>query len=159
LSVLGGEADYSNLELSPDGARLLVSVKDPALQTGDIWVVDAVRGVRARTTFDVSDERSAVWSTDGRSVVYTSKGLDLYTKALGTADEKPFVVDGAGKDPRGFSPDGRFFLYRASGAKTGNDIWLRPMDGGRKPYAFLSSPFNENPGMFSPDGRWLAYTS
>ena len=68
-------------------------------------------------------------------------------------------MDGISKDPRGFSPDGRFFLYRASGSKTGSDIWVRPMEKGRKPYAFLSSPFNDNPAMFSPDGRWLAYMS
>jgi len=31
--------------------------------------------------------------------------------------------------------------------------------GDRKPYAFLSTPFNEQGGVFSPDGRWVAYQS
>ena len=159
LSVLGDEADFSNLELSPDGSQLLVSIPDPVAQAGDIWIVETTRGGRTRMTIDASDERSAVWSTDGSSVVYTSKGLDLYTKPLGSSDEKPFLVDGVSKDPRGFSPDGRFFLYRASGRTTGSDLWVRPMEKGGKPHALLNSPFNENAAMFSPDGRWLAYSS
>jgi hypothetical protein len=28
-----------------------------------------------------------------------------------------------------------------------------------KPYAFLSTPFNEQNGVFSPDGKWVAYES
>ena len=28
-----------------------------------------------------------------------------------------------------------------------------------KPYPFLSTPFNEQNGVFSPDGKWVAYQS
>jgi Tol biopolymer transport system component len=80
LSQLGDEADYSNVELSPDGRRVLVSVTDTALRTRDIYIIDVARGVRQRLTFDPSDERSAAWSPDGRRVVYNSKGLDLYMR-------------------------------------------------------------------------------
>jgi len=31
--------------------------------------------------------------------------------------------------------------------------------GDRKPYPFLSTPFNESEGVFSPDGKWVAYQS
>lgn len=159
ISVLGEEAEYSNFELSPDGSQLLVSVPDPAVRTRDIWVVDVARGVRTRMTFDPKDERSDVWTADGKSVVYTSKGLDLYTKLLGAGAETPLVVDGISKDPHGFSPDGRFFVYLTSSAKSRNDIWVRPMEGDKKPYPFLNTPFDENAAMFSPDGKWLACTS
>ena len=37
LSTLADEADYSNLELSPDGSQLLVSVLDANVRTRDIW--------------------------------------------------------------------------------------------------------------------------
>ena len=33
------------------------------------------------------------------------------------------------------------------------------LDGIRKPYAYLQTPFNERMPAFSPDGRWLAYAS
>ena len=34
-----------------------------------------------------------------------------------------------------------------------------PIAGDRKPVTFLSTPFNERQGMFSPDGKLVAYQS
>ena len=36
---------------------------------------------------------------------------------------------------------------------------ILPLDGDRKPTLFLGTPFNETGAAFSPDGRWIAYTS
>ena len=36
---------------------------------------------------------------------------------------------------------------------------MLPLGAGHKPFAFLQTPANENQGQFSPDGRWVAYTS
>jgi eukaryotic-like serine/threonine-protein kinase len=159
LRTLSDDAGYSNLELSPDGSQLAVSVPDAATQNRDIWVIDIVRGVRTRVTFDPSDERSVVWSLDGKSLIYRSKAFDLYTRTLGAAAETPLVTDGLSKDPRGWSPDGEFFVYRVTGNAGRNDLWIKPRDPARKPYPFLATPFDENYGSFSPDGRWMAYVS
>jgi Tol biopolymer transport system component len=48
---------------------------------------------------------------------------------------------------------------RAHEIETGNDLWVMPMTGGRKPWVFLRTPFREGWGAFSPDGRWVAYQS
>jgi eukaryotic-like serine/threonine-protein kinase len=159
LRTLADDGEYSNLEVSPDGSRLAVSLPDPTTRMRDIWIVDMARGVRSRLTFDPSDERSAVWSRDGKSLAYTSKGLDLYTRPLGMGAETPLIKDGLSKDPRGWSPDGRYFLYRVTGPETGNDLWIKPLDGDQKPRPFLATPFDENWAVFSPDGRWVAYAS
>ena len=42
---------------------------------------------------------------------------------------------------------------------TGNYIWLASMTGEPKPRPWLATRFNETNPQFSPDGRWLAYTS
>jgi eukaryotic-like serine/threonine-protein kinase len=42
---------------------------------------------------------------------------------------------------------------------TGWDTWLLPLTGERKPVPYLRSPFNENSGVISCDGRWISYTS
>ena len=34
-----------------------------------------------------------------------------------------------------------------------------PLTGDRTPFPFLSTPFNELEGVFSPDGNWVAYQS
>lgn len=160
LGTLADEADYSNLELSPDGRRMLVSVREPGAPARDIYIVDTVRGLRQRLTFDPSDERSAVWSADGASVIYNSKNRDLYQRSSGfTGGETVVLTDGTSKDPSDVSPDGRWLLYRASNSQTGNDVWLKPIDGSRPPQPILNSSFNENSGQFSPDGRSIVFIS
>ena len=157
LATLADDADYSNLELSPDGRRMLVSVRDPGTTTRDIYIVDTVRGVRQRLTVDPSDERSAVWSADGASVIYNSRGLDLYQRSSSfTGSETPVLLDGISKDPNDISTDGRSLLFRTTGNKTGNDVWLKPLEGG-PPQLVLGSAFNENAAQFSPDGRSIVF--
>jgi len=122
----------------------------------DVWVLDLKRGVPSRVTFDPLDERSASWGLDGQSIVFR-KGVDLYTKPLGAGVEQPFLVDGISKDPRAWSPDGAGLVYRVSGVNTSSDLWVKPAQGDPRP--LVATPFAENYGEFSPDGRWLAYTS
>lgn len=137
-----------------------MSVTDPAKSARDIYIVDIDRGVRQRLTFDPSDERAAVWSPDGRQIVYNAKGLDLYRRPSDfTGSEEPIQTDHASKDPRQISADGRLLLYRRSGASAGNDVWIMPLDGDRKPEPVLETPFNENYAGFSPDARSIVYAS
>ena len=39
------------------------------------------------------------------------------------------------------------------------DIWVLPLFGDRKPFAFIESPFIDVASQFSPDGRWVAYNT
>ena len=163
IGVLGDQARSGDLELAPDGRRLAVSLFDRARRGRDIWLFDIARGLRTRFTFDPADELAPVWSPDGRRVVFNArrKGhLDLYQKASsGAGAEEELLADGLDKTPLGWSPDGRFILFVAVAPKTGLDLWVLPLFGGRKPFPFLQTPFNEVPGRFSPDGRWIAYAS
>jgi len=156
LGQLAADGTYSNLEISPDRTRLLVSMLDQQGRARDVWVLDLKRGVPSRVTFDPLDERSASWGLDGQSIVFR-KGVDLYTKPLGAGVEQPFLVDGISKDPRAWSPDGSGLVYRVSGVNTSSDLWMKPAQGDPRP--LVATPFAENYGEFSPDGRWLAYTS
>ena len=63
--------------------------------------------------------------------------------------------------PYGWSRDGRFILFSQVDPKTSFDVWVLPMVDGRpgKPYPFLASQFEERNAFFSPDGRWVAYSS
>ena len=55
-------------------------------------------------------------------------------------------------------------MYQRPGEKTAQDLWIAPQgnepsSGEQKPFPYLQSPFNEANGVFSPDGRWVAYES
>ena len=163
VATVGEPGRYADLQLSADRLRASVSVPDGSAATRDIWLFDVARGLRTRFTFDPADEQSSVWSPDGSRIVFNSrrKGhFDLYQKASsGAGAEEVLLEDTLEKSPLSWSPDGRFILYTAAGGSTGNDLWILPMSGDRKPFPFLQTPFNEVPGVFSPDGRWIAYVS
>jgi Tol biopolymer transport system component len=61
--------------------------------------------------------------------------------------------------PSDWSSDGRFLTYYRLDPKTVLDQWVLPLSGDRKPFPLLHSEFNESQGVFSPDGKWIAYTS
>jgi dipeptidyl aminopeptidase/acylaminoacyl peptidase len=44
-------------------------------------------------------------------------------------------------------------------SKTRADIWVLPLFGDRQPVRFVQTSFGEREARFSPDGRWVAYTS
>ena len=72
------------------------------------------------------------------------------------ADE--LLLEGPGNftmTPSGWSSDGRFIAYTTRGS----NVWILPLFGDRKPFAFAETPFTEASAVFSPDGRWIAYTS
>ncbi len=166
VGVVGEPATIvGSIRLSPNGQTLAEPVQDPQTKNTDIWLVDLARGVRTRFTFDPTEDQEPVWSPDGDRIVWSSSAeghFDLYVKSASGAGNVE-VLDGSDttKYPDDWSRDGRFISFTQIDpkAKTGADLWILPMSGDRKPYAFLATPFNEGNGVFSPDGRWLAYES
>jgi serine/threonine protein kinase len=148
--------------LSPDESRIAVERPD-GNGVSDIWTIDLARGTNSRLTFNPDNERAPIWSPDGSHLIYASvsngKG-DLYQKlATGSGSEELIFKSDEDKVPLDFSSDGHFLLFRSTGPKTGNDLWVLSLTGERKPMVFLQTPFAEISGRFSPDGKWIVYTS
>jgi Tol biopolymer transport system component len=164
IGVLGGPANYNTVNLSPDGKRAAVSLRD-ASGNQDVWLIDVARNIPTRLTFDPADEALGIWSPDGTRVVFDSLRngrRDLYQRAAdGSGNEELLDASPISKYPTSWSPDGRFLLFNTptSTPRTGNDVWVLPFAGDRKPYPFLQSPFDERRAQFAPDGRWIAYQS
>ena len=166
LGVLGDEGHYGYVQLSPDGRRVAVSVRDSSTSRNrDIWLYDVVRNVGSRFTTDRGDEFSPVWSPDGSRLVYASTadaaGLDLYVKGiLGDVREQPLRRTpgvNVSEIPASWSSDGRFMLYRTP--PPNSDLWILPLAEDATPKPFANTRFRELDGEFSPDGQWVAYTS
>ena len=160
---VGEPAAYSDLAISRDGTRL--ASYHPA-QQNDIWLYEFERGVNTRLTFDPALDRYPVWSPDGNRIAFSStrqRFLDLYVKSSnGAGEEKVLLSSQEGKRATDWSRDGRFLLYMQDGAHTRVDVWVLPMegpDGKGKPVPLLQTPFQEAEATFSPDTRWVAYTS
>ncbi len=51
------------------------------------------------------------------------------------------------------------FQRIVTGSPNGIDLWVLPLTGDQKPYAYLETTFTEGLSRISPDVHWLAYTS
>jgi eukaryotic-like serine/threonine-protein kinase len=155
---------FRSAALSPDGARAVVSRTNP--QDGakaDLWLLDLPRrGGATRLTFDAGLVEFPLWSRDGKRIIFTVNNSALHQKlASGEGDEKEVArsISAGLIRAADWSPDGQFLLYVTNEAiATLSDLWVLPSDG-RKPSPFVVSRFTEQDGRFSPDGRWVAYTS
>jgi len=163
VGTLGPVANFGVPWLSPDERRVTFTGAAPEGGNLDIWLMDLARGNPTRLTFDPSPDSNPVWSPDGSRILFTSERdgqPNLYQSAAGggSADEL-LVKSDFRKSPNDWSADGKFILYHEQNPKTGNDLWVFPLSGERKPFPFLQTPFDERQGRFSPDGRWIAYAS
>lgn len=162
LGEAAGQTGY--LALSPDGKRLAAANRDGA--NSNLWIYDTARGIPTRFTFGATVDGAPVWSPDGNTIYFGSSHgatLDLFRKlSNGAATEELLLSDSKSKLPEGVSPDGQWLLY--SGASREIDLWVLPLAPARsgskpEPRVFLKTPFDEDFGRFSPDGRWVAYES
>jgi Tol biopolymer transport system component len=153
------DASLSNPRVAPDGRR--VAVQRTVQGNDDIWLLDGAR--TSRFTFDPAGEWRPVWSPNGSTIAFTSNRTgagDLYQKLTsGAGAEERLVTSDQLKQVYSWSADGRFLLYNSSDPQTNTDLWVVPLAGDHTPSVFLKTPFREITGVFSPDGRWVAYMS
>jgi eukaryotic-like serine/threonine-protein kinase len=167
-SSIGVPGIHFDLRLSPDAHRLASSAGAPR---SEMWVDDMDRGVRMRLTFDPgTDNGIPVWSPDGKTLLFSTligskAGVGIFRKASNGAGGLEMVMPTDRPDREAWatdwSRDGRFVLFSRGGLANGvnADIWVLPMTGERKPVQFLHASATASDGQFSPDGRWVAYTS
>ena len=156
--------------VSPDGHRALVS--RTVQNNSDLWLLEGDR--TTRLTFDAGNDQDPIWSPDGSRVAFQSnrKGQsDLYEKlASGVGLEVPIVISDQNKVPTSWSANGDFLLYYSIDPQSGDDLWVVRVNASRlqgadgtapasAPKVFLKTPYRELAGVFSPDGRWIAYMS
>ena len=147
--------------VSPDGTR--VAVTAVVEQNSDIWLWDLARGNLTRFTSDPANDTSAVWTPDGRRVVFSSDraGMNnLFSQAAdGTGDIERLTESPNIQFPSAVSPDGARLVFSELSPTTGTDVMALRQDGPHQVLQLVRTPFDERNGIVSPDGRWLAYES
>jgi serine/threonine-protein kinase len=153
--------------LSPDGNRLAVAAGTSA--GGDIQVYDFQRDAISRLT-QAQKNLFPVWTPDSKHIVFRSQAAGRYslrwTRADGGGEVHVVLESKRAMRPYSFSPDGKHLAFAELAEDTGWDLWTLPLElpatddpGIREPELFLRTSFNETEPAFSPDGRWVAYTS
>jgi dipeptidyl aminopeptidase/acylaminoacyl peptidase len=163
---VGSPQEWRSFRLSADQSKVAYASVAPGRGHGgdvgveinnDVYVFDLRRGTRERLTSDGKNSLVPVFSPDGKHVAFSSNRTGRYNPYItdGLNREK-LVIDMqlAGGFPTDWSPDGKNLLYWGN-----EDLWVVPVDGKEKPYTLAKTRFDERAGSFSPDGKWVAYSS
>lgn len=153
--------------ISPDGRKAAISFLDVERGGNSIWVYDTASGRGMQVVNGPGHADNAVWSPDSRSVAFMRSnggppGLAL--KGISPTDKEETLPSTGFQIPLDWSSDGRFVLFATSGFPTRalesqGDIYIVDMQRGRKTIPLLNTRFHEGQAAFSPDGKWLAFTS
>ncbi len=148
--------NYTFPRISPDGKRVAAGIEEGE---GQIWLYDISRDALSRLTFEGSSNVDPVWTPDGKRIAYKGKANRLFWQLAdggGSAEELTTGKLGLNNIPSSWSPDGQEFAYLQG--EVARNIWILPLKD-RTPHVFVASPSYESAPEFSPDGRWITYTS
>jgi DNA-binding winged helix-turn-helix (wHTH) protein/Tol biopolymer transport system component len=167
LETLDSSATYAGVRLSPDSKKVLASKGDVQAHSSDLWIYDLEHRNWERASFEASkSDHWGLWSRDGATIVYAAAVEAYYNlyriPAHPPYNVTPLLANGLQNLPTDITPDGRFLLYTQLAsdiASEKGDLWLMPMGGSSNPSPLTETPFDEQEGRFSPDGRWIVYSS
>ena len=163
-SIAMAPGPYVEVQIAPDQNHALLQ-SNSGVFASDIWVADLERGVVSRLSYESGQNEGARWSPDGTRVAYTyarygsAPEIVVVNVGAGAATEHLLKDDPAFKWMYDWTPDGRALVFGRQESATRRDIWILPLDGDRKPRPYLVTPYWEDRGAVSPDGRWMVYDS
>ena len=153
---------YTAPRLSPDGRQLAMWIVSDLV--ANVWTYELARDTFTRLTFG-ADDHTAVWSPDGKMLAFESSrsgthqiyiqpsdGTGNATQITNGADEH-YVCD--------WSQDGRYLAYVQWSLANGANLWsieVRTSEPAQ-PRPLATTVFTEKQAAFSPDGKWIAFTS
>ena len=148
---------YRNPRLSPDGNRVAVGIDELG---GQIWIYDLSRDMLSRLTFEGNGSANPFWSPDGKQITFSSGAPGSLFVQPSDGSGKPEKIGGSQyrQVPNSWSPDGQFLAYHETNPATASDIWMLHLSD-RQAKVFVQSQAGDSAARFSPDGRWVAYTS
>jgi dipeptidyl aminopeptidase/acylaminoacyl peptidase len=150
---------YLHPRLSPDERQLAIEVEGAS---HDIFTYDFARGVTTKMSFDGASHWPS-WTPDGKRLTFRSWKTGTMTMWWMPADRSGpaelLTNVGSMQSPESWSPDGRTLAFtQMDNPESGPDVYVLPI-GGEKPRVLIKSKFSEGSPKFSPDGKWLAYSS
>jgi serine/threonine-protein kinase len=156
--LVGRPALYGRPSLSPQGDRLAIEIGT------DVWIYDPRRDTMSRLIIGGVSNLAPLWSPDGRYIVYQDPGGISWVRSDG-ATPQTLIRSKHAQWPWSFTGDGKRLAYLEAGTG-GFDLWTVSLEGdpvsgirAGKPEVFLNSQGDERSPSFSPDGRWMAYSS
>jgi Tol biopolymer transport system component len=151
--------DAWDLRIAPDGERTVTTEVDRQFRTLDVLIRNRSQPAPMRLSLSTDADESGVWSPDGRRVAWAAGRRKVMVRGAGAVLPEQDI---AGFDTPvqvwDWSGDGRSLLIGRRSNDNGDDLWIQPAAGGTaQPYVTMA--FDQTYGVFSPDGRSIAYAS
>jgi eukaryotic-like serine/threonine-protein kinase len=160
-AVLEAAGRYGWPTLSPGGGKVALSRN--AGGRSDLWVHDLAGG-RGRSLPGAEEFVSTLWRSDSELLLGGLQGMAVVDVTEGTPPRR-LTRTAKLQIPWSLSPDGAWLAYHEMDPATGFDLWTVPLSREGEgvvlgtPSPFLATPAYETFPTFSPDGRWIAYSS
>ena len=166
LRDVGEPGPYHAPRLSPDGRHAAVLLADDRSGSFNIWLFDLERGARTALVTGTNQETPS-WSPDGLFLYFSRSvppGLSVVFRVdVGAPGREERVVIRQAPNgpmlPTDVSPDGRHLLLETITPESGFDIWVAALDGDGSARPLVTTPGDDAAPVFSPSGRWFAYSS
>jgi Tol biopolymer transport system component len=158
LATFGQQGAYETASLAPDGSQVAVVLQ------GGIAIIETSRGIATPLVCCLW----GAWGPDGQRIAFSavprpSGPPGIFTIPVnGHGERERLTATQSTQTVLDWSRDGRFLVYAelpndpASATKSG--LWVLAL-ADRKPFQFVQTAFRQAHAQFSPDGRWIAYTS
>ena len=148
--------------LSPDGTKIAYQTLYASEQ---VWIWDAQRDMSYPLVSD-GVSGNPIWTPDGKKIIFRKILPDrtegIYSISVDGTDSKEELIipvpTGSGYYPSSVSADGRRLALTGYDTEQGGDIYVYDLES--RSYApFKVTPDDERFPSFSPDGRWIVYSS
>jgi eukaryotic-like serine/threonine-protein kinase len=153
----------NDIRLAPDGTRV-AAVNNEIGPTGDLFVYDFRTSAQTRISFG-QNPWFAVWSPDGKQLVYSSQkpgseNTDIILAQSDGSGEQELKLPEKGIDhPTDWTRDGKYIVI-THGPRGAQQILLVPTSDDHKPIPlFPGAKVEHSDGRVSPDGKWIAYVT
>ena len=152
---------YAMPRVSPDGTRIAFGNDDD--KEAIVWIYDLSGTSAMQRLTSGGNNRFPIWTSDSKRVAFQSdrdgdRAIFWQPADGGVAERLTTPEPGTSHAPESWSPKGDRFLFSVT---KGSDVSLWTFSLQDKKATPFGAVHSSNPtgAVFSPDGRWVAYTS